>query len=80
MKYTVWILKALFVSLILWHSRTVEKRPLLLIPRFRFESNDTEQGMKVDKEKRDIYEKCIPYLKEKYREKFGERQFQVKGL
>ena len=46
----------------------------------RYESNDKEQAWSIDKEKKTIYQKCIPYLTEKFREQFGEVEFRVHGL
>ncbi|CAH1405609.1 unnamed protein product [Nezara viridula] len=34
----------------------------------------------VEREKKNTYDKCIPFLKEKFRETFGEREFTVRGL
>ncbi|CAH1405116.1 unnamed protein product [Nezara viridula] len=33
----------------------------------------------VESEKKNTYDKCIPFLKEKFRETFGEREFTVRG-
>ena len=52
----------------------------LIDPTIRFETNDHNQAQKVDIEKRTIYESCIPFLKEKYCQSFGDRNFYVKGL
>ncbi|CAH1404869.1 unnamed protein product [Nezara viridula] len=39
----------------------------------------TEAG-EVEREKKNTYDKCIPFLKGKFRETFGEREFTVRGL
>ncbi|XP_066905218.1 uncharacterized protein [Halyomorpha halys] len=51
---------------------------LVLDPTVRFGSNDFEQEGGVEREKNEIYEKCVPLLKEKFRETFGEREFTVR--
>ena len=53
---------------------------LILDPTVRFESNDLDQAGEVEREKKNTYDKCIPFLKEKFRETFGEREFTVRGL
>ena len=52
----------------------------ILDPTIRFEINDRDQARKVDQEKKSIYESCIPFLKEKYTERYGHREFIVQGL
>ncbi|CAH1404655.1 unnamed protein product [Nezara viridula] len=39
-----------------------------------------ERIREVEREKKNTYDKCIPFLKEKFRETFGEREFTVRGL
>ncbi|XP_073976443.1 uncharacterized protein [Rhodnius prolixus] len=57
-----------------------DKKALVIDPTVRYETNDPNQAEKVDIEKKGIYEKCIPFFKEKFREEFGEREYRVMGL
>ena len=53
---------------------------LIIDPTVRYESNDVNQEQTVIDEKRRIYEQCIPYYKEKYTQKYGDREWRVIGL
>lgn len=55
-------------------------KAFILDPTIRYEVNDIEQDKMICKEKADIYEKCIPFLNEKYATKFGIREWTVHGL
>lgn len=55
-------------------------KAFIIDPTIRFEKNDALQGDDIHREKCEIYNGCIPYLKEKYLESYGERDFQVLGL
>lgn len=46
------------------------KTAFVLDPTIRYESNDKDQALAVDEEKRVINKKCISYLKEKFLEQF----------
>lgn len=53
----------------------------ILDPTIRFENNIQNQARLVDEEKKNIYEKCIPFFNEKYRHRFGNNCiFTVQGL
>ncbi|KAK9509929.1 hypothetical protein O3M35_004816 [Rhynocoris fuscipes] len=52
----------------------------VLDPTVRYESNDDNQAVAIASEKANIYEKCTGYLQEKYRDRFGERRYEVRGL
>lgn len=56
------------------------KNAFIVDPTIRYENNDTNQDDVITKEKREIYEKCIPFYAERYRETFGERNWSVRGL
>lgn len=56
------------------------KKAYILDPTVRFESNDSEQAVKIDQEKKSIYEPCIEYLKERYSQEFPSREYEVIGL
>ncbi|KAL1448169.1 hypothetical protein WDU94_001903 [Cyamophila willieti] len=56
------------------------RKAYILDPTIRYESNDEQQAEKVDREKKMIYEPCIDYLKEKYHEKYPNRDYEVVGL
>ena len=51
------------VDIIAIHQQS--KRALVLDPTIRFE-RDVTQGEDVDREKKEIYEPCLPYLSEHY--------------
>ncbi|CAH1392081.1 unnamed protein product [Nezara viridula] len=53
---------------------------LILDPTVRFESNDLDQAGEVEREKKNTYDKCIPFLKEKFHETFGERVHRERPL
>ncbi|XP_053989793.1 uncharacterized protein LOC128882229 [Hylaeus volcanicus] len=67
-----------YVDILAFSSKT--KSALVIDPTVRYESNEPEQGKRVDAEKKSIYEKCIPYLREKFHEEFGDRSYEVTGL
>jgi len=52
----------------------------IIDPTIRYETSDTEQDAKICKEKKTIYEKCIPYYDAKYAPNFGKRDWNVRGL
>jgi len=52
----------------------------IIDPTIRYETNDRDQDEKIIAEKREIYEKCIPFYAERYRNSFGERNWSVRGL
>ena len=56
------------------------KEAYIFDPTIRYETNNVNQDDEICKEKREIYEKCIPFLNEKYAPKFGVRKWSVHGL
>ena len=44
-------------------------------PTIRYETNAIDQAEYVNEEKKNIYESCIPFTKEKYRRNYGSRNF-----
>ena len=59
---------------------TKKKKAYIIDPTIRYETNDTEQDSKVVNEKRSIYEKCIPFYKEKYKDTYNYNDWTVIGL
>lgn len=49
-------------------------------PTVRYETNDINQDSKVQVEKNEIYEKCIPFYEEKNSASFGKRKWSVREL
>ncbi|KAG4073566.1 hypothetical protein HA402_000790 [Bradysia odoriphaga] len=47
----------------------------IIDPTIRYETNDRNQDESIAKEKREIYEKCIPFYAERYRNSYGERNW-----
>ena len=60
------------------HLKKRSNEAFIIDPTIRFETNNKDQAKKVDLEKRTIYEGCVPFLKEKYRERYN--KFTVRGL
>ena len=56
------------------------KEAYIFDPTIGYETNNINQGDEICKEKREIYEKCIPFLNEKYAPKFGVRKWSVHDL
>lgn len=56
------------------------RNAFIIDPTVRYETSDTEQDSKIQSEKREIYEKCIPFYKEKYSASFGKLKWSVRGL
>ena len=52
----------------------------IIDPTIRYETNNPHQDEEVQKEKAEIYEKCIPFYEEKYANEFGKRKWSVRGL
>lgn len=52
----------------------------IIDPTVHLECSDLEQATKIHEEKKEIYEKCILFNKEKFRERFGKREYAVRGL
>ncbi|CAH1394153.1 unnamed protein product [Nezara viridula] len=52
---------------------------VIVDPTIRFETNDQDQNLKIQAAKEKMYTKCIPFLKEKYRDDFSKREFSVKS-
>ena len=61
MFYFTWSSRSGGIIRIQWH----DNKGFILDPTVRFEQ-DTTQALKVDQEKKLIYEPCIPYLSTKY--------------
>lgn len=53
---------------------------MIVDPTVRYESNDVNQDEGVQKEKKHIYESCIPFCREKFLKQYGEREWKVFGL
>ena len=51
----------------------------IIDPTVRFECNDDDQDEKINAEKAAIYEPCIPYNQQKFKE-YGDREWSVIGL
>lgn len=51
----------------------------IIDPTIRYETNDREQDKAIREEKATIYNKCIPFYKEKY-SSLGNRDWTVNGL
>ncbi|KAK9501290.1 hypothetical protein O3M35_012031 [Rhynocoris fuscipes] len=49
-------------------------------PLYGTSMNDDNQAVAIAAEKANIYEKCAGYLQEKFRDKFGESRYEVRGL
>lgn len=56
------------------------KKAIIVDPTIRYESNDPIQDETIDIEKKQIYEKCIPFYSEKYLQSYGVRNWSVYGL
>lgn len=56
------------------------KKAYIIDPTIRYEINDPEQDEKIVNEKRSIYEGCIPFYKEKYKNTYDFSNWTVKGL
>ena len=52
----------------------------IIDPTVRYETNDPDQDQKIHQEKKEIYEKCIPFYSEKYLSSYGVRNWIVQGL
>jgi len=59
---------------------TKKKKAFIIDPTIRYETNDTGQDSKIVEEKSSIYEKCIPFYKEKYANSFEIQDWFVRGL
>src|ERR1700755_1673066 len=59
---------------------TKKKKAYIIDPTIRYETSDTEQDSKIVEEKSSIYEKCIPFYKEKYANSFEIQEWFVRGL
>lgn len=70
--------KSRFCDIVAFHKKS--NQAYILDPTIRYETNDPKQDEKICKEKREIYEKCIEFLKEKYTAKYGIRWWKVIGL
>lgn len=53
---------------------------LVLDPLIPFKSNDLDQVKGVEREKKNIYEKCFPFLTENFHKTFKERKFNMRDL
>lgn len=69
--------KSRFSGIIAFDSKS--RNAYIIDPTVRYETNDPEQDTKIHQEKREIYEKCVPFYAEKYVASFGERNWSVKG-
>lgn len=52
----------------------------IIDPTIRYETSNPHQDDEIQKEKAEIYEKCIPFYEEKYANEFGIRQWAVRGM
>jgi len=59
---------------------TKKKKAYIIDPTIRYETSGTEQDSKIVEEKSSIYEKCIPFYKEKYANSFEIQEWFVRGL
>ena len=59
---------------------TKSNNAYIIDPTVRYETSDPEQDKKIREEKREIYEKCVPFYAEKYMASFGIRNWSVIGL
>lgn len=56
------------------------KRAFIIDPTIRYETNNQDQDSEIVDEKTAIYEKCIPFYKEKYANAFEIQEWYVRGL
>lgn len=56
------------------------KKAYIIDPTIRYETSNFEQDKLISVGKSNIYEKCIPFLAEKYADKYGKREWLVRGL
>ncbi|KAG4076030.1 hypothetical protein HA402_014029 [Bradysia odoriphaga] len=52
----------------------------IIDPTIRYETSNPQQDDETQKEKEEIYKKCIPFYEEKYANTFGIRKWSVRGL
>ena len=52
----------------------------IIDPTIRYETSNSQQDDEIQKEKEEIYKKCIPFYEAKYASTFGTRKWSVRGL
>ena len=60
--------------------RPKSKEMFIFDPTIRYETNNINQDDEICREKQETYEKCFPFLNEKYALKYGLRKRSVQGL